>query len=226
MSFRPPPPERVMLSGPAGLLEAVVEEPENYPGRRCAIVCHPHPLHGGSKDHPFLWAVRADLANRGFAVVSFNFRGVMGSEGSHGAGVGEVADARAAIGFAVAHAPGALLLFGWSFGANVALREAMDDERVGAVALAGTPLATDRLADLPPLPSAAALGAYPSPVLLVSGDRDPFSPAGEVRILARKLAAAKVEIVPGADHFFARMERQAAGILGAFAESALPETSG
>src|SRR6059036_2496683 len=62
-----------------------------------AVLCHPHPLHGGSKDHPLLWAIRIALARRGLAVLSFNFRGVMGSEGVHGGGVTEVLDARAAV---------------------------------------------------------------------------------------------------------------------------------
>ena len=62
-----------------------------------AIICHPHPLQGGSKDHPILWAIRNDLAHRRFVVLGFNFRGVMGSEGDFGGGVSETLDARAAL---------------------------------------------------------------------------------------------------------------------------------
>src|SRR5947207_13447579 len=65
--------------------------------RASAVLCHPHPLGGGSKDHPILWAIRNELARRGFAVLSFNFRGVMGSEGAFENGAGEVHEVRAAI---------------------------------------------------------------------------------------------------------------------------------
>jgi len=210
--------ERVTITTDDGLrLQGEVRLPDGRTADAAAVICHPHPLHGGSKDHPLLWAVRAELVNRGFAVVSFNFRGVMGSEGSHDHGIGELADARAAIGLADRRVPGPVLLFGWSFGANVALREAVTDERVGGLALVGMPLAADRLPDLPDLPSGPALAGYLRPVLLLSGDRDRFSPAGELRILGRKLPDAVVEIVRGADHFFSRREREAAAIVASFA---------
>ena len=68
------------------------------PARGSAVICHPHPKHGGSKDHPILWALRNELAGaRGLATLVFNFRGVMGSEGTYGGGHHETQDARAAI---------------------------------------------------------------------------------------------------------------------------------
>jgi alpha/beta superfamily hydrolase len=189
--------------------------------RASAAICHPHPLHGGSKDHPLLWAIRAELAQRGFGVLSFNFRGVMGSEGTHDRGIGELLDARAAIGTARDRVGGPLLLVGWSFGANVAMRAGVGDDRVGALALVGMPLAADRLPDLPPLPPRDALASYRRPVLLLSGDRDRFSPPGELRILGRKLPDAFVDVRAGANHFFTRREREAAQAIGAFAEDRL-----
>ncbi len=114
-----------------------------------------------------------------------------------------------------------VLLVGWSFGANVALREATDDPRVGALALIGMPLAPDRLPNLPPLPAGEMLSAYRHPVLLLSGDRDPYSPAGELRVLARKLADGTVSVVSGADHYFAKREHDAAAMVGDFAEERL-----
>ncbi len=185
-------------------------------------MCHPHPRYGGSKDHPLLWAIGAELSRRGLAVVSFNFRGVMGSEGTHDGGVGERRDVHAAVTSALGRTGSPLLLVGWSFGANVALREAVGDERVDALALVAVPLAWDRREQLPPLPSNEALAAFERPVLLVAGDQDPFCPEGELRLLARKLPDARLFVAPGADHYFAKREREASGEIGAFADERLP----
>jgi alpha/beta superfamily hydrolase len=201
-------------------LEGILRMPDGDV-RGAAVVCHSHPLFGGSKDHPLLWAVRAALARAGFAVLAFNYRGVMGSQGTHGFGIGEVADTRAALDFVRQRAAGPVLLVGWSFGANVALREAIDDPNVQALALLGTPLAADRLPNLPPLPPAEALAGYGRPVLLLSGEQDPFSPPGELRILGRKLLNASVQIVPAATHYFTRLEREAAAIVAGFAKERL-----
>ena len=91
------------------------------PARATAVLCHPHPKHGGSKDHPILWALRNHLAGvRDIAVLSFNFRGVMGSAGVYGGGHDEVRDVRAAIDRVREVAPDRpTVVVGWSFGANV-----------------------------------------------------------------------------------------------------------
>src|SRR5262249_48220793 len=124
-----------------------------------AAICHPHPLHGGSKDHPLLWAIRNELAHRGLAVLAFNFRGVMGSGGWDGGGIDEVEDARAAVGRVRREAPDApTLLVGWSFGGSVALRESLGDERVAALALVGIPLVPGDI-ELPDLPSPEQLAS-------------------------------------------------------------------
>src|SRR5439155_1226995 len=106
--------------------------------RGAAVLCHPHPRHGGSKDHPLLWAIRNDLAAaRGLAVLGFNFRGVMGSSGTYGGGRDELRDTRAAIEAARSRCglqDPPTIVVGWSFGASVALREALDDARVNVPA--------------------------------------------------------------------------------------------
>ncbi len=186
-----------------------------------AVLCHPHPRHGGSKDHPILWAIRNDLAHRGYAVLGFNFRGVMGSGGGYGGGRRELRDVRAAIDRIREHAPGVpTLLVGWSFGANVALREAFDDERPGALALIGFPLRPGDV-EIPPAPAAAELRGLARPVLLLAGDGDVFCPPDELRAYARALARATVEILEGTDHYLWRREREAAAIIGRFADAAL-----
>jgi uncharacterized protein len=195
-------------------LEGELRFPEE-PARASAVLCHPHPRHGGSKDHPILWAVRAELSSRGLAVLSFNFRGNMGSEGSYGDGVEEVADARAAIDVVRTRVEGPTFLFGWSFGASVALREVVEDRRVEALALLGFPLGDS--VQLPPPPPDEQLAALTTPVLLVAGDSDPFCPVDRLLELGGRIPKAEIEIVRGGDHYFPRREREVAALVGGFA---------
>jgi alpha/beta superfamily hydrolase len=203
-------------------LEGELRMPEGEP-RGSAVLCHPHPRHGGSKDHPLLWAIRNDLAaTRHLAVLAFNFRGVMGSGGTYGGGRDEVRDVAAAIRAARNRAPAELptALIGWSFGANVAVRAAIDDQRAAALALIGLPLAPNDLS-LPPLPDATDLRALRRPVLLLAGEHDTFAPATEVEAYASSFPQATVRIVAGTDHYFWRREREAAAIVGGFVERVL-----
>src|SRR5439155_7151472 len=144
---------------------------------------------------------------------AFNFRGVMGSQGDYAGGVGELNDVRAAVGRAREEANGPTLLAGWSFGAHVAMREAVDDERVAALALVGMPLVDPSLT-LPDLPTRDRLRSFDRPVLLVAGEADPFCPLPDLRSLARRLPDATVLAVPGTDHFFWKQERKAAAAIG------------
>ena len=203
-------------------LEAEIRMPEGAP-RGSAVLCHPHPRHGGSKDHPVLWAIRNQLAAAGsFAVVAFNFRGVMGSSGSYGGGRDELRDAAAAIGHAGTLAPdGApLLLVGWSFGASVALRAAIDDPRVSALVLVGLPLDPKDL-ELPPLPAAADLRAHRRPALLLTGEHDEYCPPEMLRAYATGFPRAEVAVIEGTDHYFWRREKEAATVIGGFADRTL-----
>ena len=189
--------------------------------RGSAVICHPHPRHGGSKDHPILWAIRNELASRGLAVLSFNFRGVMGSAGSYAGGHGEVKDVRAAIDRAREAAPDRpSVLCGWSFGANVALREALEDDRVAALALTGIPLRPGDV-QLPPLPSANEVKARRRPVLFLAGSHDEYCPAEELREYAAA-SGAEVAILEGTNHYLWRRERDAAALIGDFVHRAVP----
>jgi alpha/beta superfamily hydrolase len=185
-----------------------------------AAICHPHPQHGGSKDHPILWAIRNELAHRGLAVLAFNFRGIMGSAGSYGGGHGELKDVRAAVGRVREAAPGRpTVVCGWSFGANVALREALDDDRVAALALTGIPLQPGDVL-IPPLPSPAEVRAMRRPVMFLAGSNDEYCPADELRAYAEE-AGAEVSILEGTNHYLWRREREAAALMGAFVERVL-----
>jgi alpha/beta superfamily hydrolase len=204
------------------LLQGEIRFPQGEP-RGAAVLCHPDPRHGGSKDHPLLWAIRNDLANRGYAVLAFNFRGVMGSEGSFGGGLDEVVDVWAAVGRAREAVPGSVFVCGWSFGAHVALRAVMEDDRVARLALVGIPLGGFDASlpgppALPPLPGPNDLADLVIPVLLLAGSKDAFCPPDALERLGAGIPDATVTIVPGADHYFSKRERQAAMIVGGFAD--------
>jgi alpha/beta superfamily hydrolase len=206
-------------------LEGELRMPDRRP-RGAAVICHPHPRHGGSKDHPLLWAIRNELAAaRGFAVLAFNFRGVMGSAGTFGGGRDELRDVRAAIARArdatgLDAAP--TLVVGWSFGASVALREALDDSRVDALALIGIPLRPEDV-ELPPLPDGTDLRLFARPALLVTGEHDEYAPPDAVREYAGLFPRAEAVVLEGTDHYFWRREKEAAAVVGDFADRGLPE---
>ena len=199
-------------------LEGELRMPDGPP-RGSAVICHAHPRHGGSKDHPILWSARNELAGkRGLAALLFNFRGTMGSGGSFGGGREEVQDLRAAVGFVRARAEGPTLAFGWSFGASVALREAFEDRRVGALALFGIPLRPNDL-QLPPLPDPADLRRLKRPALFLAGEHDEYCPADELRAYADGVG--EVVVIEGTDHYLWRHEREAAALVGDFADRVL-----
>jgi alpha/beta superfamily hydrolase len=200
-------------------LEAELRMPDGDPAG-AAVICHPHPRHGGSKDHPLLWAIRNELASaRGLAVVAFNFRGVMGSGGTFGGGRDELRDARAAVGLAIelVGEEAFTVLTGWSFGASVALREALDDPRVSALALVGMPLHPLDLA-LPPVPEDVDLRRFKRPVFLIAGEHDEYCPPDALRTFGQAFPNAEVAIASGTDHYFWRRERDAAAAIGDFVE--------
>jgi uncharacterized protein len=196
-------------------LEAELRRPEGDVVRS-AVICHAHPRHGGSKDHPILWAIRNTLARRGFVVLAFNFRGTMGSAGTYAGGHAETKDVDAAIGRVRQEAKGPTLVCGWSFGAVVALREALADERVSALALIALPLDPGDI-DLPPVPPTAELRAFRKPTLLLAGEGDVYCPRPRLESLGHALPNAEVVILAGTDHFLWRREKEAAEAVEAFA---------
>jgi alpha/beta superfamily hydrolase len=202
-------------------LEGELRMPEGA-ARGTAVLCHPHPKKGGSKDHPILWALRNELSGRrDMITLGFNFRGVMGSGGTYGGGRDEVRDVRAAVSRVretAADLP--TVSCGWSFGANVAIREALDDERVAALVLYGLPLKTGDVS-IPSLPGAEELRALRRSVLFVAGDCDPFCPAEALRTFAGPLPDARVAVLEGTDHFLWRREKEAAALVGDFVDRIL-----
>src|SRR5512136_2972660 len=104
VDFRPPVPQPASIIGPAGTLEARVEDPA--PGtapRVVGVVCHPHPLHGGTMQNKVVHTVARAMQEAGAPTVRFNFRGVGQSAGAYADGVGELEDALAVVAWARAH---------------------------------------------------------------------------------------------------------------------------
>jgi alpha/beta superfamily hydrolase len=197
----------VVIESGALLLEGVVYSPEGADTKAVVVVCHPHPLYGGNmQNNVVMTAVRA-LTGAGFMALTFNFRGVGGSQGEHDNGVGEKDDVRAALARTAELAPGRPAgLAGYSFGAGMAA--GVVDASVAALALVSP--ATERL-------QTDALAAYAGPALLVAGDSDHVSSVATLReVAARAGGAAEVVEVAGADHFWRGREGQLEALLAGF----------
>jgi alpha/beta superfamily hydrolase len=132
--------ESHMIAGPVGRLEALLEEPENQDPRMAALVCHPHPQHGGTMHNKVVHRLARGLRTAGAAVLRFNFRGVNLSEGRYAHGVGELDDARAALAWLRGRYPSLpCLLAGFSFGSRIVLKLGQEDPDLRAVIAAGFP---------------------------------------------------------------------------------------
>ncbi|MGB6449315.1 MAG: alpha/beta hydrolase [Steroidobacteraceae bacterium] len=190
---RPPRPERLLIAGPAGALEALVETPEGSGARGFGVVCHPHPLHGGTLDNKVVHTLARALHDAGMPTLRFNFRGVGASGGQFADGIGETDDALSVVAFGRTRWPGKEpWLLGFSFGAVVAIRAAV-------------PAGAQRLVTVAPAVSRVAAGhATPlCPWLLIQGDADEVIDAGAVLDWAsRQTPPPKVHVLREAGHFF------------------------
>jgi alpha/beta superfamily hydrolase len=197
---------QVDLAGPAGRLEALYETPEAP--RLAAVVCHPHPLFGGTMHNHATYRVARAIRANGGATLRFNFRGVGLSAGTHDAGRGEADDARAGLLFLAGRHPGLpLLSCGFSFGAWMALEAGCAEPRVAGVLCAGLAL---RLRDV----ATETARSCPKPVAVVQAERDEFGTPEEVeRAFAGAAAPRRLAAVKGATHLFTEdlsaLEREA-----------------
>ena len=182
------------FEGPAGRIEAILKVPPP-PVTRAAVVCHPHPLFGGTMHNKVAYRVARAFEDAAFAVLRFNFRGVGYSAGEHDHGVGEQDDLRAAMKFLEEKCPGAeIWLAGFSFGSAVMLRAAACDPRVRALVAVGTPLSKYDF---------SGIARCEKPKLFVQGSLDEYGPASDLEELFATLDEPKqLKIIEGADHFF------------------------
>jgi uncharacterized protein len=191
------------LDGPAGRLEALLNA-GSAEATHAAVVCHPHPLFGGTLHNKVVFHTMKALNSFGFPVLRFNFRGTGLSQGEHARGDGEVGDVRAALDWIDREFHLPLLLAGFSFGAAVGLRAACADERVRALIAVGTPVVpVAEATEEPRVYGYEFLRDCAKPKLFVSGGRDQFGPREKLEALAASVAEPKkLVIVEGADHFF------------------------
>ncbi|HET7258596.1 MAG TPA: alpha/beta family hydrolase [Candidatus Acidoferrum sp.] len=170
--------------------------PSEGAARMAAVVCHPHPLFGGTMHNKVVYQAAKALDALGLPVLRFNFRGAGMSEGKHDRGEGERGDVRAALDFLAAEYPAIpLLLAGFSFGCWVGLRAGCEDARVTSLIGLGAPVNN---ADF------SYLKECGKPKLFVHGRKDQFGDAEKLRSLVNSLPGEnKLVVVENADHFFA-----------------------
>ena len=199
-----PGAERIAIPGPAGALQALIETPPAKAGEphgvvAFGVVCHPHPLYGGTLDNKVVYTLARAFQQRGAPAIRFNFRGVGESGGSYDQGRGEAEDALAVIEWGRRRWPDAALwLAGFSFGGAVAVRIAAQAKAARLVAVA------------PGIDKMDAAGAGPPlcPWLIVQGDADDVVSPEKVLGWARSLEAApgvrapQVRVLQGGGQYF------------------------
>lgn len=188
----------LFLPGPAGRLEALLNA-GSPDATHAAVVCHPHPLYGGTLHNKVVFHTMKALNGFGFPVLRFNFRSTGLSEGEHAGGIGEVDDVRAALDWLEREFTLPVIFAGFSFGAAVGLRAACSDPRVTALIALGLPATPldDRVYEF------EFLRACAKPKLFVSGSRDQFGPPGKLEALVASFAEPKKLVrIEAGDHFF------------------------
>lgn len=189
--------QSLFLDGPAGRLEAILWTPTRAVSPSlAAVVCHPHPLFGGTMHNKVVYNAAKTMDALGIPVLRFNFRGAGLSAGEHDKGRGEQGDAQASLDFLAAQFPSTpLLLAGFSFGSVVGLRVGCRDARVSELIGSGIPVNGSDF---------SFLADCPKPKLFVHGSDDKFGAREKVEEVVASLPAEKrLVIVEGADHFFA-----------------------
>jgi alpha/beta superfamily hydrolase len=187
--------ESLFLAGSAGRLETLLEEPDEG-AIGAALVCHPHPQHGGTMHNKVVYRMARGLRRSGHVVLRFNYRGVNRSEGSYAHGEGEFEDARVALDFLRIRYPELpLTLAGFSFGSRIALRLGCSGMPARRVIAAGFPTVyKDR----------SFLEGCTLPRIFVQSTHDEFGPVEDLSRLVETLPEPKQLIwIDAQDHFFA-----------------------
>jgi alpha/beta superfamily hydrolase len=185
--------ESLFLPGPAGRLEALLEEPEDALPREAALVCHPHPQHGGTMHNKVVYRMARGLRGTGAVVLRFNYRGVNLSEGGYAEGEGELEDARVALDYLRGRYPDLpFTVAGFSFGSRIALRLGCGLAR--RVIAVGFPAAyRDR----------ASLDTCTTPRVFIQSTHDQFGSVEQIEAMFAALPEPKqLHLIAAQDHFF------------------------
>ena len=191
---KPPTTESLVVDGPAGRLEALLELPHTGQVAGSAVICHPHPEHGGTMQNKVAHTLARAFVAKGFAALRFNFRGVGESEGAFDEGEGEVQDALAAVQAMRGRYGGLdLWLAGFSFGAAIAIRAAAESRADGLVSVAP---AVSRVS--------GQSGPQPTcPWLIIQGDKDELVAVAETIEWVNQLEPGpELQVFPDTEHFF------------------------
>lgn len=176
-----------------------------------AVVCHPHPLGGGTMHNKVVVSIARELVNSGVLALRFNFRGVEGSTGEYDDGRGEQNDVAGALDWLLSQSgvnPRRIMLIGYSFGAWVGLAHAQQEPRLAAVALVGLPAQHCE---------ASQLQDFRGPKFFVTGEDDQIAPASALRVLVDQLPGPRsLEIVPGEDHLWRGREHRVGQMVARF----------
>jgi uncharacterized protein len=201
--------ERLIIPGPAGDLESILEFDPEAKSRMTAVVCHPHPLYGGAMHNKVVFRAARAARAAGFPALRFNFRGVGKSQGTHDKGVGERGDVRAALDYLAGRFSNLpVCVLGFSFGAWVGLRVGGEDPRVKALVGLGFPVS-----DL----DFGYLRGVTKPKLIVQGSRDQYSTGENVQAIFDELTGPKqIHWVEDADHFFTGHLEEVESVVHAF----------
>lgn len=199
MSLPPPRAAALLIDGPAGALEALLDDPREDPQGPApagfGVICHPHPLHGGTMQNKVVYTLARACQERGMPTLRFNYRGVGASAGSYDEGRGEIQDALAVVAAGRARWPdAALTLAGFSFGGLVILH-------------AAATAAPSRLISVAPavMRAATSIERPACPWLIIQGEADEIVPSREVQAFAARFQPPpQLLLMPGAGHFFHR----------------------
>jgi alpha/beta superfamily hydrolase len=186
--------ETLFLAGPAGSLEALLEEPETTPVQ-AALVCHPHPQGGGTMHNKVVYRMARGLRQTGCVVLRFNYRGVNLSAGEYDGGRGEADDARVALGDLRSRYPNLpVLISGFSFGSRIALRLASEAPDLTCVIAAGFPTT---------IAGQTYVQNITIPKFFVHSTHDQFGPYDDFLAFYNGLPEPKqLTMIEAADHFF------------------------
>jgi uncharacterized protein len=191
------PKGNLMIPASHGQMEAILKEPAGAP-RGVGVVCHPHPLGGGTMHNKVVFRAAAGLVDAGLTTLRFNFRGVGSSTGTHNEIEGGMEDVRDALNYMSTEYPGEdLTLAGFSFGSRTGMAVGKDDDRVKRLISIGTPV--DKYMDF------SVLAGLTKPILFVHGDQDEFGSVENLKKLVEELsktADTELVIIENCGHFF------------------------